>query len=87
MLIRVKVKAGARKERLIRTVKGVNPGGVDFDRVIAEELVVHVKEKAKENAANDRVRTLVAHHYMVPVRSVRIISGRERPNKIFRVIK
>ena len=87
MLIRAKVHAGARHESFIPVSKGVDPGSEEFKRAIAGEFVVHVKEKAEANAANDRVRALIARHYTVPTSSVRIISGHQRGSKVLRVIK
>ena len=73
MLVRVRVKAGARKERFAETA----PGKFEAD----------VKEEAERNAANGAVIALVAHHFGVPEKSVRIVSGHRRPNKTIRVIK
>jgi len=73
MLVRVRVKAGARKERFVETGEG--------------KFEADVKEKAERNAANEGVIALIAHHFGVPKKSVRIVSGHRRPNKIFRVIK
>ncbi len=87
MLIRAKVNAGARHEQFVPISKGVEPGKGEFKRAVAGEFLVHVKEKAEANAANDRVRALIARHYMVPTTSVRIISGHQRGNKVIRVIK
>ena len=71
MLIRVRVKAGARRERFAEMA----PGKFEID----------VKEKAEANAANARVRTLIARHFRVSEKSVRIESGHQRPNKTLRV--
>ena len=73
MLVRVKVTAGARRERFAETA----PGKFEID----------VKEKAEQNAANRRVQTLVARYFRVSEKSVSIILGHQRPNKTFRVIK
>jgi len=73
MHIKVKVKTGARRERLVEIV----PGTFEAD----------VKEKAERNAANEGVIALVANHFGVPKKSVRIVSGHRRPNKTLRVIK
>ncbi len=87
MLIRAKVNAGARRESVVQTAKGVNPGKSDFGKAVRDEFVVHVKEKAEDNAANDRLRVLIARHYYVPPSSVRIISGHQKGSKVLRVIK
>ena len=73
MDIRVKVKAGARKERLAELKSG--------------KFEIDVKEKAEQNAANERVRTLIARHLHVTLGNVRITAGHHRPNKTLRVIK
>ena len=73
MDLRVKVKVGARKERLAELKSG--------------KFEIDVKEKAEQNAANERVRTLIARHFHVASGNVRIVAGHHRPNKTFRVIK
>jgi len=73
MLVRVKVAAGARKERFIELMEH------SFD--------IHVKEKAERNEANRRVEILVARHYRVPEKDVKIISGHTRARKTIRVLK
>ena len=73
MLVRVKVKAGARRER--------------FAKVASRMFEIGVKEKAEMNAANERIQILVARHFSVPVKAVRIISGHHRPNKTLDVIE
>ena len=69
MDIRVKVKAGARKERLAELKSG--------------KFEIDVKEKAEQNAANERVRTLIARHFHVASGNVPIISGPPPPTKHF----
>ena len=73
MRIRVKVRPAARKERLLETASGV--------------LEIDVKEPAQGNAANDRVRALIAGHLRVPVKSVRFVTGMRGKNKTFDVVK
>ena len=73
MQVRAKVRAGGRKERIAE----IAPGKFEID----------VKEKAERNAANEGVIALVANHFGVPKKSVRILSGHRRPNKTLRVIK
>ena len=72
MRVRVRVTAGARKETFVKK------GSSMFE--------VSVKEKAKENAANGRVRTLFARHFGVPIKSVRILSGHHGKNKLLGVV-
>ncbi len=73
MLVRVKVTAGARRER--------------FVELMEHSYEIHVKEEAERNEANNRVRTLIARHFHVLENAVSIVSGHQRPNKTFRVIK
>lgn len=73
MRIRVNVRAGARKERFLRMKSNA------FD--------VQVKEPAERNAANNRVRALIAAHFGVPVGSVRFVAGMRGKNKTFDVIQ
>jgi len=73
MLVRVKVKAGARREHFAE----VAPGKFEID----------VKEKAERNAANNRVQKVVARHFNVSEKSVRLISGHRNANKTLRVIQ
>lgn len=73
MLIRVKVNAGARKELLVE--------------IAPNKFKVDVKEKAEQNTANKRVVALIARHFHVPEKSVRIMSGHQRSNKTLTVIQ
>jgi len=70
MHVRVKVKAGAKREE-VSEKKGV--------------LSISVKEPAQDNAANRRVVRIVAKHFHVPVSSVRIIAGHHAPGKTFSI--
>ncbi|KKT62653.1 MAG: hypothetical protein A3A29_00825 [Candidatus Ryanbacteria bacterium RIFCSPLOWO2_01_FULL_47_79] len=72
MLIRMKVKAGARKERIVE----IGPGRFEIE----------VKEKATQNAANGRVVALIARHLRVPEKSLHMVSGHHHPRKTLRVI-
>jgi len=58
---RVRVSPGARKESFAESAPGV------FD--------ISVREEPEDNAANERVRQLVARHFGVPLKAVRIFSG------------
>jgi uncharacterized protein YggU (UPF0235/DUF167 family) len=67
-LVRVRVTAGARKE------------------TVAEKdgtFVVAVKEPAEANAANARVRAILAAHFAVPLARVQLKSGHQKPSKLF----
>jgi uncharacterized protein YggU (UPF0235/DUF167 family) len=69
-IIRVKVRAGARKESFVE--KG---GGFE----------AAVKEPAEQNRANARVIELLARHLSIPPKRIRIIAGHRSPNKSFSI--
>jgi len=71
MYISVRVVAGAKKEALEVLPKG--------------RLKISVKQPAKQNLANKRVRELVAKHLNLPLAEVRLLSGHTSPSKIFSV--
>ena len=73
MYIKVKVTAGAKKEKIARKGKDV--------------FVISVKEKAERNMANIRVRELIAYQLGVLLPAVRIISGHTSPSKILSILK
>lgn len=66
MDVKVRVKTGAPKEVLAR---------------LGTTFVISVREPAKENRANERVRELVARELLVPLSDVRIVAGHHRPHK------
>lgn len=73
MYIKVKVTPDAKKEKLEQE---------------SEDLFkISVKEKAKQNMANERVRELLARHFAVIKNKVRIISGHRSPSKIISIDK
>jgi len=71
MNIKVRVKANARKE--------------NFEALSNTSFAISVREKAEGNAANHRVRALVALHFKVPAKAVRIISGHRSPRKMLSI--
>lgn len=71
MYIRVRVSAGAKRE--------------SFERVSEDSFLVSVKEPAEQNRANKRVLELVARHFDIEPKQVRIISGHHAPGKILAV--
>jgi uncharacterized protein (TIGR00251 family) len=73
MLVRVNVKAGARREKFVELMK--------------DSFTVDVKEEAERNQANNRVRALIALHFRVPLKEVMIVSGHKNPKKTIRVIR
>ena len=66
--IHVKVKAGVKKE--------------SFKKKSEDHFEISVKEKAERNLANNRVLELVAEHFKVPLKSIRIINGHRHPSKL-----
>ena len=71
MYIRVRVKAGARKERVAK--------------VDDTEWEITVREPAERNLANGRIREILAGAYGARPEDVRIVSGHHSPTKIFDV--
>ncbi len=71
MYVKVRVQAAAKKEEI---------------KVVSENrFAISVKQKALQNLANRRIVELVAYHYKVPVKKVRIVSGHQSPSKILSV--
>ena len=73
MYIKIKVTADAKKEK--------------FEQKSEDLFEIAVKEKAKQNMANERVREVVARHLGIIKGKVRIISGHRSPSKIISVDK
>lgn len=71
MYVKVNVIAGARKEI--------------FTQKSADHFDISVKEKAERNGANSRVIELVAGHFKVSTKKVRIINGHHHPSKLLTV--
>lgn len=71
MYIHVKVTAGSRTESLKMKT--------------SDHFLVSVREKAERNMANTRVCALVADHFGVSVRHVRIVNGHHSPSKLIAV--
>lgn len=71
MYVKVRVVAGAKKERVVRT------DDTHFD--------IAVREPAAMNRANVRVREIVAAMFALPLGKVRIVSGHQSPSKILSV--
>jgi uncharacterized protein YggU (UPF0235/DUF167 family) len=71
MYVKVRVIAGAKKEV--------------FKKVSDTHFAISVKEKAQQNLANRRVEELVAIHFKIPAKQIRIISGHHSPSKILSI--
>ncbi len=68
MYIKVRVVASARKEEI--TEESV------------DHFLIKVKEPAKQNLANTRVRQIIASRFNVPIPKVRVINGHHSPSKL-----
>lgn len=68
MYVRVRVKAGARKETVTK--------------VSDTEYYMTIREPAERNLANGRIRELLAREAMHRVEDVRLVSGHHSPTKI-----
>lgn len=71
ILVRAKVRAGARKESFVAKAETV--------------FEISVKEPAEENRANARIIELIARHFRVPAHKVRIVKGLRSPGKTLRI--
>ena len=71
MFIKVSVKAGAKKE--------------SFEKISDSHFKIAVKEPAKQNLANIRIRALIATHFKTRLANVRIINGHHSPSKLLSV--
>ncbi|GEM_PF-222063 len=69
MYVRVQVQPSAKKESLIQTDE--------------KTYSISVKEPAARNQANDRVRSLLAWEFRIPITKIKLISGHRSPRKIF----
>jgi uncharacterized protein YggU (UPF0235/DUF167 family) len=66
------VTPGARKERVTKKEAG--------------KYAITVKEEAARNAANTRVREIIAEVHRVPVARVRMLRGARSHKKVFTII-
>ncbi|MFQ5541113.1 MAG: DUF167 domain-containing protein [Candidatus Paceibacteria bacterium] len=71
MYIKVAVTPAAKRER--------------FAAAGENTFTAAVREPAKQNLANRRVVQLVAEHFSVSPRAVRIVSGHHSPRKVLAV--
>ncbi len=68
MLIRVKVRANAKKEMVVSKAEN--------------QLSVTLTEKAERNLANKRLIEVLAEYYGLPDNHIRIVRGHKTPSKI-----
>lgn len=68
MYIKVRVKAGEKKEKI--------------DKKAENTFNVSVKEKAENNQANRRICEIVSSIYGVSLKEVKIVSGHHKSSKL-----
>ena len=71
MYVKVRVVAGSRKEKITK--------------ISATEYEMIIKEPAKNNLANRRIKELLANEKKVESGKVKLITGHHSPSKIFDV--
>jgi uncharacterized protein YggU (UPF0235/DUF167 family) len=71
MYVSVRVTPSAKREKLEKKQETI--------------FNIAVKEEARHNRANMRVRELVAEHFRIAVERVKIISGHRSPKKIISI--
>jgi uncharacterized protein YggU (UPF0235/DUF167 family) len=71
MYIKVRVEAGAKKEKITQKNK--------------DTFLVSVKEKALRNLANKRVCEVMSEKLGVTLKNIRIVSGHQSPSKILSI--
>jgi uncharacterized protein YggU (UPF0235/DUF167 family) len=71
MYIKVRVEAGVRKEKV--------------EKKSEDHYIIHVKEKAERNLANNRVCEIMAALLGVERKAVRIINGHQNPSKMLSI--
>lgn len=69
--VRVKVETSVKRELVEEGEDG--------------RFLVSVNAPRKEGRANDRVRELIAAHFLVPVERVRIVRGKNEASKTLRI--
>ena len=66
-------------------IKAVVVTGQKKEKIMVKKpdhFEISVKEKAEKNMANKKVIELLADHFKVPVKKVRIINGHHHPHKL-----
>lgn len=72
MYLKVKVKAGNRKE--------------EIERVNENTFHISVKEKAERNMANNRILEILSLELKIPINKIRIINGHQSPSKLISIL-
>lgn len=68
MYIKVRVKAGEKKEKI--------------DKKAENTFYISVKEKAENNQANRRICEIISSLYNVQLKEVKIVSGHHKGSKL-----
>lgn len=71
MYIKVKVRAGAKREVITKKSK--------------DSYIISIKEPAERNLANKRVCQIIASLFNVSIKNVRIINGHQSPSKLLSI--
>ncbi|HEY4502809.1 MAG TPA: DUF167 domain-containing protein [Candidatus Paceibacterota bacterium] len=71
MYVRVHVLPGSRRESFLKESN--------------DTFIACVKEEAKRNQANKRVRELLGAYYNLPLGRVALVSGHRSPHKVFTI--
>lgn len=71
MFVKVKVQSGSKREVVTQKSK--------------DSFMISVKEPAERNLANNRIREVMASHFNVSVKNVRIINGHQSPSKMISI--
>lgn len=71
MYIRVHVAVDARKEQIIKKDMST--------------YYITVKEPARQNRANTRIREILAHTHNVPLSSIKLLTGHRSSTKLYGV--
>ena len=79
MYIKVRVYPKSKKESFVKIADPNLPDGQ------CNKFEIKVKEKAERNLANKRVIELVAEHFEIEPKKVKIVSGHHSPSKMLSV--
>jgi len=72
MFIKVKIFPKSKTEKIIKKTE--------------DSYIIHVKEKAEEGRANQRVKEILSVYFKIPAGKIRLLKGGKKPNKIFEII-
>lgn len=72
MYLKIKVKAGQRREEILK--------------VNENTFEISVREKAERNMANKRILEILSLELKIPVNKIRIINGHQSPTKLISIL-